>query len=81
MKPKSFRNEAFTIAQISKKLGYRSTKTIYRLLNRDVLEDYVYLTQSGRVYLILEPPNLPTLAEKIAANIQYKKSNIIKKRR
>jgi len=39
------------------------------LLNKDILEDYVYLTQSGRVYLILEPPNLPTLAEKIAANI------------
>ena len=49
------------------------------MLNKDILEDYVYLTQSGRVYLILEPPNLPTLAEKIAANIQYKKSNIIKK--
>ena len=27
-------------------------------------------------YLILEPQNLPTLAEKIKENIQYKKSNI-----
>ena len=61
-------------------IGYKSTKTIYRLLNRKVLEDYVYLERSGRVYLILEPPNLTTLAEKIAANIQYKKSNIIQKR-
>ena len=79
MKPKSFQIEAFTITQISKKLGYRSTKTIYRLLNRDVLEDYIYLEKSGRVYLNLKPPNLPTLEEKIRGNIQYRRTNIIKK--
>ena len=79
MKAKSFEIEAFTISETAKKLGYKSTRTIYTLLNKDILEDYVYLTQSGRVYLILEPPNLPTLAEKIAANIQYKKINVIKK--
>ena len=28
-----------------------STKTIYRLLERDLLEDYVYLEKSGRVVL------------------------------
>ena len=79
MKPKSFHLEAFTISETARRLGYKSTKTIYRLLNRDLLEDYVYLEKSGRVYLMLEPPNLPTLREKIASNIQYKKSNIIKK--
>ena len=79
MKPKSFHFEAYTISQTAKKLGYKSTKTIYRLLNRDVLEDYIYLENSGRVYLILEPPNLPTLAEKISANIQYRRKNIIKR--
>ena len=79
MKPKSFHFEAFTITQTAKKLGYRSTKTLYRLLNRDVLEDYIYLEKSGRVYLILEPPNLPTLAEKIRANIQFRSKNIIKR--
>ena len=78
MKPKAFHIEAFTITQTAKKLGYRSTKTLYRLLNRDVLEDYIYLEKSGRVYLILEPPNLPTLAEKISANIQFRRKNIIK---
>ena len=80
MKPKSFHFEAFTIAQTAKKLGYRSTKTLYRLLNRDVLEDYIYLEKSGRVYLILEPPNLPTLAEKIRGNIQVRRNNIIRKK-
>ena len=79
MKPKLFEIEAFTISHAAKKLGYKSTKTIYRLLNRDLLEDYVYLEQSGRVYLMLEPPNLPTLAKKISANIQYRKNNIIKR--
>ena len=80
MKAKLFEIEAYTISETARKLGYRSTKTIYRLLNREVLEDYVYLHKSGRVYLILEPPNLPTLAEKISANIQVRRKNIIKKR-
>ncbi len=79
MKPKLFEIEAFTISHAAKKLGYKSTKTIYQLLNRDLLEDYVYLEKSGRVYLMLEPPNLPTLAEKIRANIQHRKNNIIKR--
>ncbi len=77
--PKSFQIEAYTISETSRILGYKSTKTLYRLLNRDVLEDYIYLEQSGRVYLMLEPPYLPTLAEKIRANIQYRKNNIIKR--
>ena len=69
MKPKSLNFEAYTISETERRLGYKSTKTIYRLLNRDLLEDYVYLEKSGRVYLMLEPPNLPTLAEKIRCNI------------
>ena len=79
MKPKSFQIEAYTISETARKLGYKSTKTIYRLLNRDVLEDYVYLEKSGRVFLILEPPNLPTLSEKIKANIQVRRNNIIRR--
>jgi len=78
MKSKSFHFEAYTISQTAKKLGYRSTKTLYRLLSREVLEEYVYLEKSGRVYLMLEPPNLPTLEEKISANIRFRRKNIIK---
>ena len=48
MKPKSFEIEAFTISYAAKKLGYKSTKTIYRLLKRDLLEDYIYLEKSVR---------------------------------
>ena len=79
MKPKSFQIEAYTISETSRILGYKSTKTLYRLLNRDVLEDYIYLEQSGRVYLMLEPPNLPTLANKIRGNIQIRRNTIIRR--
>ncbi|MDC2962795.1 hypothetical protein OAX96_01555 [Prochlorococcus sp. AH-736-K15] len=79
MKPKLFNFEAFTISETSRKLGYKSTKTLYRLLNKDVLEDYIFYEKSGRVYLMLEPPNLLTLAEKIKANIQIRRNNIIKR--
>ena len=78
MKAKLFEIEAYTIAETARRLGYKSSRTIYRLLNRDVLEDYVYLERSGRVYLVLEPPNHPNLADKIKANIQIRKRNIIK---
>jgi len=77
MKPKLFHLEAYTISETARRLGYKSTKTIYRLLNRKVLEEYILLEKSGRVYLMLEPPNLPTLAEKISANIQFRIKNII----
>ena len=77
MKPKLFHLEAYTISETARRLGYKSTKTIYRLLNRKVLEEYILLEKSGRVYLILEPPNLPNLAEKISANIQFRIKNII----
>ena len=79
MKPKSLHLEAYPISETARRLGYKTTKTIYRLLNRDLLEDYIYLEKSGRIYLILEPPNLPALEEKIRGNIQYRRTNIIKK--
>ena len=79
MKPKSLHLEACTISETARRLGYKSTKTIYRLLNRKVLEEYIFCDKSRRVYLMLEPPNLQTLAEKIRANIQYRKNNIIKR--
>ena len=78
MKPKSLHLEAYTISETARKLGYKSTKTIYRLLKRDLLEDYVYLEKSGRIYLMLEPPNKISLKKKILDNIQIRKNNIVK---
>ena len=80
MKPKSLNVEAYTISEIARRLGYKSTKTIYRLLNRKVLEEYIFCEKSRRVYLILEPPNLPSLEEKIKANIQIRRNNVTFKR-
>jgi len=34
MKAKSLEIEAYTIAKTTRKLGYKSSKTIYRLLNK-----------------------------------------------
>tara|TARA_A100001388_G_C28575116_1_gene406148 strand:+ start:297 stop:542 length:246 start_codon:yes stop_codon:yes gene_type:complete len=81
MKPKSLHLEAYTISETARRLGYKSTKTIYRLLNKKILEEYIYLENSRRVYLMLEPPNLPTLEEKIKANIQIRRSNVTFKNR
>ena len=84
MKAKKFDIEAYTISETSRRLGYKSTKTIYRLLDRGVLEDYIWLEYPNmlgrqKIYLIQDPPNFPSLAEKIRKNIQFKKSNVIKK--
>ena len=84
MKAKLLEIEAYTITETAKLLGYKSTKKIYRLLDRGVLDDYVwheYPNKYGKkkVYLMQEPPNLPTLAEKIRTNIQFRRKNIIKR--
>ena len=80
MKAKSFYFEAYTISETARRLGYKSTKTIYRLLNRYVLENYIYLDNSGRIYLILEPPNKISLKKKILVSIQMRKNNTLRKR-
>ena len=88
MKAKQFDIEAYTITEASRRLGYKSTKTIYRLLNRNPspLEEYIWYEFPNalgrkRIYLMLEPPNLVSLADKIKANIQVRKNNIIRKNR
>ena len=86
MKAKLLEIEAYTITETAKLLGYKSTKTIYRLLDRGVLDDYIWLEYPNKfgkkkVYLMQEPPNLVSLADKIRANIQVRKNNIIRKKR
>ena len=88
MKAKSLEIEAYTIAETTRKLGYKSSKTIYRLLNKtpSPVEEYIWYEYPNaigrkRIYLMLEPPNLVSLAEKIKANIQVRKNNIIRKNR
>ena len=83
---KSFRFKAYTISETVRKLSYKSTKTIYRLLDRGVLDDYIWLEYPNKfgkkkIYLMQEPPNLVSLADKIQANIQVRKNNIFRKKR
>ena len=49
MKAKSLEIEAYTIAETTRKLGYKSSKTIYRLLNKtpSPLEEYKKLLAEG----------------------------------
>ena len=67
MKAKSLEIEAYTIAETTRKLGYKSSKTIYRLLNKtpSPLEEYIWYEYPNaigrkRIYLMLEPPNCLT---------------------
>ena len=80
MKAKSFLLQAYTISETARRLGYKSTKTIYRLLNKYLLEDYIYQDNSGRIYLIFESPNKISLKKKILDNIQIRKNNTLRKR-
>ena len=79
--------EAYTINETAKKLGYKSTKTIYRLLNktprpyRDIFGMNIQMLSAEKIYLMPEPTNLVSLADKIKANIQVIKNNIIRKNR
>ena len=84
MKAKLLEIEAYTITETARRFGYKSTKTIYRLLDRGVLNDYIWLEYPNKfgkkkVYLMQEPPNLVSLADKIRANIQVRRNNIIKR--
>ena len=70
MKPKTLTVEVYTITHAARLLGYKSTKTLYRLINRGVLDDYLIESTSGRLFLNLNPAGFIPLKEKIKRNIQ-----------
>ena len=77
MKPKTLSVEIYTITQAARLLGYKSTKTLYRLLNKGVLDDYLIESTSGRLFLNLNPAGFIPLKEKIKRNIQKRLHNVI----
>ena len=79
MKVKSFKIEAFTVTECARIFGYKTTAVLYRLLNSGKLDDYIWMDISGRIYLMLEPPNQIPLAQKILKNIQIRRYNSIRK--
>ena len=65
MKQKSRTFEVFTITQTAKLFGYKSTKTLYRLLNEGVLDDYVVGALSGKLFFQLKPHGSISLEQKL----------------
>ena len=49
MKAKLLKIEAYTIAETAILLGYKSTKSIYKLLDRGVLKDYIWLEYPNEI--------------------------------
>ena len=78
MKQQSRTFEVFTISQTARLLGYKSTKTLYRLLNKGKLDDYVVESISGRVFFQLQPQGCIPLEQKIRKNIQRRVYNVLK---
>ena len=81
MKPKTLTVEVYTITHAARLLGYKSTKTIYRLLNSGKLDEYIVESVSGRIFLQLEPQGCVHLEQKIKNNIQRRVYNVIKNTR
>ena len=77
MKQQSRTFEVFTISQTARLLGYKSTKTLYRLLNKGKLDDYVVESISGRVFFQLQPQGYIPLEQKIRRNIQRRVYNVL----
>tara|TARA_B100000579_G_scaffold160438_1_gene130368 strand:- start:277 stop:510 length:234 start_codon:yes stop_codon:yes gene_type:complete len=77
MKQQSRTFEVFTISQTARLLGYKSTKTLYRLLNKGKLDDYVVESISGRVFFQLERQGCIPLEQKIRRNIQRRVYNVL----
>ena len=77
MKQQSRTFEVFTITQTARLFGYKSTKTLYRLLNKGVLDEYIVESISGRVFFQLQPQGCIPLEQKIRRNFQLRLYNVL----
>ncbi len=79
MKQQTKTFEVFTMTQTARLFGYKSTKTLYRLLNSGKLDEYIVESVSGRIFLQLEPQGCLPLRDKIRKSIQRRIYNVIKR--
>ena len=79
MKQQTKTFEVFTMTQTANLFGYKSTKTLYRLLNSGKLDEYIVESVSGRIFLQLEPQGCIPLGDKIRKSIQRRVYNVIKR--
>tara|TARA_B100000242_G_scaffold290100_1_gene260988 strand:+ start:293 stop:529 length:237 start_codon:yes stop_codon:yes gene_type:complete len=70
MKPTS---KLFTISKAAKELGYSSRSTLYRLIQKGILDKYLWESGDGKkTYIELNPKGKLSVAQVIASNIQWR---------
>ena len=72
MKQQARTFDIFIMTQTPRLFGYKSTKTLYRLLNKEVLDEYIVESLSGRVFLQPVSKGYIPLADKIRNSFQRK---------
>ena len=65
-------NEKLTISEAAKRLNYDSRSTIYKLINRGYLNNYLWVNEKGRKYLEMFPVGRRPLKEYLPAIIKWR---------
>jgi len=65
-------NEKLTISEAAKRLNYASRSTIYNLINRGYLNNYLWVNEKGRKYLEMFPVGRRPLKEYLPAIIKWR---------
>ena len=65
-------NEKLTISQAARELNYASRSTLYNLINRGCLNNYLWIDEKGRKYLEMCPVGRKPLKEFLPAIINWR---------
>mgnify|MGYP001421307751 FL=1 len=65
-----------TFTEVSKKFGYRSRSTLYKLKKDGLLDDYL-VEVKGRDQLLLKPVGKPKLKDYLSSVIQWHANGVI----
>ena len=65
-----------TFTEVSKKFGYRSRSTLYKLKKDGLLDDYL-VEVKGRDQLLLKPVGKPKLKDYLGSVIQWHANGVI----
>ena len=69
MKPTS---KLFTISEAAKELGYSSRSTLYNLIKKGYLNNYLWVDDKGRKYLEMNPVGRRSLKAYLPAIIKWR---------
>ena len=65
-------NEKITITEAARELNYASRSTIYNLINRGCLNNYLWVDDKGRKYLEMNPVGRRSLKAYLPAIIKWR---------